>query len=65
MEAVLVPGSTIGALGGLCRYSRVLYEHPRGCACTAEYYWSTREDVLVEHSTIRASGRLCWYSRVL
>ena len=36
-DAVLVQQSTVGALGRLCVYTRVLLEHFRGCAITAEF----------------------------
>ena len=39
-EDVLVQQSTIGLLGRLCGYTRVL---KGGCAGTAEYYRNTRE----------------------
>ena len=51
-EAVLVQQNNIGALGRLCLYSRVLLEHPVGCAGRAQYYRSSREAVLVQQSTI-------------
>ena len=50
--------NTIGALGWLCYYSRVLHEPLGSCAGTAEQYRSTREAVLVQQSTIGAPGRL-------
>ena len=64
VEAVFVQKSTIGALGRLCWYSRVLYEHSGDCVGTAKYYRSTGEAWLVQKST-KALGRLCRYSRVL
>ena len=48
-EAVLIQQNNIGALGRLCKYSRVLLEHPVGCF----------------GSTTGALARLCWYSRIL
>ena len=72
---MLVQQSTIGLLGRLCGYTRVLKEHSGGCAGTAEYHRNTRGLLeqsnigalgrLVQQSTIRALRRLCWYSRVL
>ena len=67
-QAVLVKQSTKGALGRLCRFSRVLQEYSGGCAGIEEYYSSTRGAVLLQRlqrSTIGTSGRLCWFSRVL
>ena len=46
---MLVRQSTIGALGGLCCYSRVLQERSGCCVGTAEYYRST-VDVLLQRS---------------
>ena len=51
---MLVQQSTIGVLGRLCWYRKVLTEHSGGCAGTAEYYRSTREAVLVLHRNIVA-----------
>ena len=42
-EAVLVQTSTIGLLGRLCGYTRVIKEHSGGCAGRGEYYRNTRE----------------------
>ena len=42
-EAVLVQQGTIGFLGRLCGYTRVLKQHSECCAGTAEYYRNTRE----------------------
>ena len=50
--SLLVQQNTVGALGWLCCYSRVLHEPLGSCGGTAEQYR-------------RALGRLCWYSRVL
>ena len=52
-EDVLVQHSTIGVLGKLCWYRKVLMEH------------SGLEAVLVQRSTIGALERLCRYRRVL
>ena len=67
----MVQQSTIGALGRLCWYPRLLQEHSEGCAGTnvlhehwggwagiEKYYRSTREAVLVQQSIIGALGRL-------
>ena len=72
---MLVRTSTIGALGRLRLYRRVLCEHWGGSAGTEVYYMSTREAVLIQQSTqeavleqqrpVGALGSLCWYSRVL
>ena len=45
--------------------SRVLQKPLRSCACTAEYYRSTREAVLVQQSAIGALGMLCCNRTVL
>ena len=60
-EVVLVRTSTIGALGRLCWYRRVLYEHSGGCVDTVEHSGA----VLVQQRPIGALGSLCLYSRVL
>ena len=62
---MLVQKSTIGALGGLGWYSRILKDPYGGCAGIAEYYRSNGEAVLVQQNNIGALGRQCWYSRVL
>ena len=41
--------STIGALGMLCRYRRVLLAHSEGCGGTKEYSRRTGAAVLVQH----------------
>ena len=46
MKAVLAQQNTVEALGRLCWYSRILYEHSGGSAGTEEYYMCTREAVL-------------------
>ena len=58
--ALLVQQNTVGALGWLRCYSRVLHELLGICGGTAEQYRSTREAVLIQQSTIREPGRLCW-----
>ena len=58
--SLLVQQNTVGALGWLCCYSRILHEPLGSCGGTAEQYRSSRENVLVQQSTIRAPGRLCW-----
>ena len=62
---MLVQKSIIGALGKLCWYSRVLYDHSVRCAGTAENYRSTREAVLVQKNNIGALVMLYRYRRVL
>ena len=64
-KVVLVQKSTIGALGSLGWYSRILKDPYGGCAGTAEYYRSNGEAVLVQQNNIGALGRQCWYRRVL
>ena len=75
---MLVQKSTNGALGRMCWYSEVLYEHWGGSADTEEYYRTTGkamlvqqstmsswEAVLVQWSTTGALVSLSLYSRVL
>ena len=69
---MLVRTSTIGALGRLRWYRRVLCEHWGGSAGTEVYYMSTREyykctgeAVLVQQSNIGALEMLFGYGRVL
>ena len=62
-ENLLVQQSTIGAIGWLYWYIRVLLEHSGGCAGTADYYWSWR--CVGKQSTIGTLGRLFGYRRVL
>ena len=64
-ENVLVQYSTIGVLGKLCWYRKVLMEHSGGCAGTAEYYRSTGEAVPVQKSTIGTLGIHYWHSGTL
>ena len=52
---MFVQQCTIGAVGWLCWYSRVLFEHP-GCC-------SGKQSTI--GSTIRALRKLCCYKRVL
>ena len=49
---MLVQQSTIGVLGRLRWYRRVLMQHSGGSAGTAEYYRSTGEAVPVQKSSI-------------
>ena len=55
-EAVLVQQSTIGLLGRLCGYTRVLKE---------QNTIGTLERPFRAECTIKELRRLCWYSRVL
>ena len=48
---MLVQTSTKRALERLCCYSGLLWEHPRGCGGTAEYYRSSLKSLLVHKST--------------
>ena len=57
--------STIGVLGRLCWYRKVLMEYSGGCAGTAEYYRSTGEAVPVQKSTIGTLGIHYWHSGTL
>ena len=58
-----VQQSTIGALGRLCWYSRVLQEHTRGSLGTEEYYRSYREVVLVLKEHLRGCAVKTEYHR--
>ena len=57
--------NTIGALGRLGGYKRVLMEHSEIWAGATEYYWCTRKVGRVQESTNGALGSLGWYSRII
>ena len=62
---MLVQKSTIGALGSLGWYSRILKDPYGGCAGTAKFYRSNGEAVLYTRIIKEQSGRQCCYRRIL